>query len=175
MRAQLLPQVLARDSEQRRRVRLLAGREPQRARQVLALEAAHRQRQRLEPARVVARRLVLVDHVGRQALEIDLAPAREHHRALDRVLQLAHVPGKRIRRQRLPRPRADRRRRAPRRRRARQKMLDQERQVFAPLAQRRDAQIDPVQSIIQVLPKAPVGDAMLQVLVRRRHDAHVDR
>ena len=55
VRLQLLPEVLARDAEQLRRVALAAGREPERALEILLLELLHRDAERTE-ARVARRR-----------------------------------------------------------------------------------------------------------------------
>ncbi len=53
-------------------------------------------------------------------------------------------------------------------------MSHQHRNVLAPLAQRRQADADDVQAMVEVLAKTPVGDARLEVLVGGGDDAHVD-
>ena len=55
-----------------------------------------------------------------------------------------------------------------------QEVLQQERQVPAPLAQRRDLDVEDVEAVVEVLAEPALRDALAQVAVRRRDDAHVD-
>ena len=53
-------------------------------------------------------------------------------------------------------------------------MIDQRRDLLAPLAQRRQPQPDDVEAVEQVLAEAPVGDERLEVGVGGGDDADVD-
>ncbi len=53
-------------------------------------------------------------------------------------------------------------------------MLDQRRNLLAPLAQRRQPQADDVEAVEEVLAEAALGDERLEVGVGRGDDAHVD-
>ena len=84
---------------------------------------------------------------------LDHGPVRQHDRPLDGVLQLAHVAGPVVALQRAP---ARRPRRPPPRRPVRgavlaQEVLDQERDVLAPVAQGRDLDGDDAQAVVEVL------------------------
>ncbi len=57
---------------------------------------------------------------------------------------------------------------------ARQEVLDERRNVFAALAQRRHGQVNDVQPVEQVLAERALGDHVAQVAVGRGDDAHVD-
>jgi alpha-D-ribose 1-methylphosphonate 5-triphosphate synthase subunit PhnL len=59
-------------------------------------------------------------------------------------------------------------------RHAREKVLRQQRNVLAPLAQRRQLRRDHVEAVVQVLAELAAGDRLLQVAVGGRDDAHVD-
>jgi hypothetical protein len=52
--------------------------------------------------------------------------------------------------------------------------LDQEGDVFAPLAERRQDEAGDVEAVVEVLTEALLGDGRHQVEVRRGDDAHVD-
>jgi hypothetical protein len=52
---------------------------------------------------------------------------------------------------------------------------DQRQDLAAALAQRRNGQRDAVQPVVQVLPESPRCDLRLQIAVRGRDEAHVDR
>ena len=56
-----------------------------------------------------------------------------------------------------------------------QELLDQRRDVAAPLAQRRHHQVDDVEAVEQVLAERLLGDEIAQVLVGRGDDADVHR
>ncbi len=61
------------------------------------------------------------------------------------------------------------------RRQPREDRIGQHRDVVAPLAQRRQLQLDDVEPVEEVLAEAAAPHALRQVLVRRADDAHVDR
>jgi hypothetical protein len=54
-------------------------------------------------------------------------------------------------------------------------VLDQERDVLATLAERGENEARDVEAVVEVEAEALVGDRLLQILVRRRDDPHVDR
>ena len=56
-----------------------------------------------------------------------------------------------------------------------EKMLRQQRNVFAPFPQRRQHEIDHVQPIVQVFTKDACGNGFFKVAMRRRQDADIDR
>ena len=99
---------------------------------------------------------------------------REHHGALDRVLELAHVARPVVLLQRLHhlvvhlldvlagplRVLFD-------------EVIDQHGDVFAPLAQRQNLNRDDVQPIVEVLLEPRLGDHLLQIAVGRRDHAHL--
>ena len=58
--------------------------------------------------------------------------------------------------------------------RLRQESLDEERNIFLALAQRRQRQADDVKAVKQIFAKTPRLDLFLQIPVRRRHNANVD-
>ena len=93
---------------------------------------------------------------------------------LDGVGQLAHVAGKRVRRERLPRTERELGALLARAREAREEVGHEQRQVAGAFAQRREEHADDVETVIEVLAQAPLGDRFLRVAVRRRDDAHVD-
>src|SRR5205823_9360443 len=49
-----------------------------------------------------------------------------------------------------------------------------QRDVLAPLGERRNVELDDVQSVVQVLAELAGRDALLELAVRRRDNAHVD-
>src|SRR5207237_3872648 len=53
--------------------------------------------------------------------------------------------------------------------------LDQQRHVFAALAQRRQLDCEDVQAVIEVFPQLAVADSIRRIHVRRRDDADIDR
>ena len=53
-------------------------------------------------------------------------------------------------------------------------VVDEQRNVVEPLAQRRNGQTDDVQPEVQVLAERAGGDLRLQVAIGRRHEPHVD-
>src|SRR5260221_12246510 len=95
---------------------------------------------------------------------------------LHRILQLAHVARPGMTDQRIDRGSLDHRGGAvgststvPR------EDLREQRDVRVPLAQRRAAQRERAQTIVQVLAKSPRRHLALKIAVRRREHAHVDR
>src|SRR5882724_10336854 len=91
------------------------------------------------------------------------------------MLELAHVPLPFVRAERSVGVGGEGPRRALQARRGRgEEVLDQERQVLDPLAQRRQQDRDDVQPVVQVLAEAPRLHLGLEVLVGGREDAHVD-
>src|SRR5437870_806059 len=104
----------------------------------------------------------------------DLSP-REDHRALDDVLELAHVARPVVLGEPFQCFFADRRRL---RRRAvtvlREEVLDERRDVLLAFAQRRHVDVDDVESVKEVVAELVLLDLLLEVLVRRAHDADVD-
>ena len=98
------------------------------------------------------------------------------HRALDHVLELADVARPRMRLDRGDRVGQDRHRAAALLggELAHERMREQRRIALA-VAQRRDLDDDLGQPIVEVLAEAARRDLVLQVLVRRADDAHVDR
>ena len=90
------------------------------------------------------------------------------------VLELPHVAGKRERGERLQRVVGQHLRLDGELARALlQEMPGERRDVVRPLAQRRQAQAHDVEAMQQVLAEQPLPHALLEVLVRRRDDAHV--
>ena len=97
----------------------------------------------------------------------------ERHRALDGVLELAHVARPGVAQKLVGRPGREavtlRPIAAPRPPGAAGEPQD----VLAPLAQRRDAQLDDAQPVVEILPEAPRVHLRQQVAVGGRHHAHV--
>src|SRR5262249_43616993 len=107
--------------------------------------------------------------------ELDRRAGRERDRLLDRVLELADVAGPGVRDQRAIRGRRERAALATEARGRRgEEVLDQERHVLGPLAQRRQRDADDVQPIVQVLAELAALRLRFQVLIRRREHADVD-
>ena len=101
----------------------------------------------------------------------------DRHCAMEQVLELAHVAGKRIARQVHQRVAREARCR-PHAGIARQPLehaLADDDQVFEPLAQRRHANLDDVEAVIQVLAELARLHFGAEVLVRRAQQPHVDR
>ena len=124
------------------------------------------------------RRLLAVGHrrAGSESVRQAQHAVRTHHdRALDQVAELAHVAGPVValeRRQRLGGHLADRPSEA--RALAAREVLDEERDVLATLAQRRQPDRDDVQAVVEVLAEATRPHLGEQVAIARRHEAHVD-
>jgi hypothetical protein len=132
----------------------------------LAAAAAGRERRRRPGAAA---------HLGRQVRRQHDVALGDRDRALDRVLQLAHVAGPAVGVEQLQRLGRQRRRRAPLApRQLGQEVRHQDRHVLAPLAQRRQVHGDDVDAEVEVLAEAPGLHLFVEVLVRRAHQAHVD-
>src|SRR5438445_7125788 len=124
--------------------------------------------------------LVLVGLVvaeGELAARDDLA-TREHDRTLDDVLQLADVPRPVVFHEALERLLADRRGlRGGAVAVLREKVLDERGDVLLALAERRRRGVAHVEPVGEVVAELVLLDLLLEVLVRRAHDAdvHFDR
>ncbi len=106
---------------------------------------------------------------------LDLGAAGDDDRSLDGIFELAHVPRPRIRlqhRQSLGGRAAHRL--AARARELGDEVVDEARNVLAPIAQGRQMDREDVQPVIEIFAELPLGDHRLEVAVGRRHDAHVD-
>ena len=119
---------------------------------------------------------------ARRSRSVGRAPAsgsakRSATRSSD-VLQLADVPGPGV----AAEPREDRAERAALRlgravpeEGALEQLLGDERDVLAPLPQRRDVDRQDVEPEVEILAELAAADALAELAVRRREDAHVDR
>ena len=123
-------------------------------------------------AAAVGRRLGRgVDQIG----HVDLRAGRQQQRLLDRRAQLAHVAlpdvldagAQRGAGQRLGRA-------AEALRRVLQEVLDQQRNVLAPLGERRDDELDDAQPVVEILAELPGAHRRLEILVGGGEHAHVD-
>ncbi len=56
-----------------------------------------------------------------------------------------------------------------------QEMCGQQRNILFAIAQRRNAQVDDAQSVIEILTKTALLDHCRQITIGRREDAHIDR
>src|SRR5438093_211386 len=129
--------------------------------------------ERCKPVRRCARRLLA--KFRRQVADVDHLPRRHHGEPVAEVLELAHVAGKcearevpeRVVREplgldaELPRAHGE-------------EVTREERDVFATLAQARQAQPDHVQAMVEILAEAAIAHALLEVLVRGGDHPHVD-
>src|SRR2546425_13319533 len=146
------------------------------AQDVLALELLHRLPERRAGVLGEARARVRQRDVERDVLELDDVALREHDRAMHDVLQLAHVPRPVVARQHLERAR----RHAPHvavalARGLPDEVLDEERNVLAPLAERRHVDRPDVPAIVEVLTELARPHRGLEVDVGRGDDAPADR
>ena len=104
-----------------------------------------------------------------------LGAARQDHRALDDVLELAHVARPGIRRQRRQRARVDAAHAlADGLRVLLDEVLAQHGDVAGPIAQRRQRDRKDVEAVVEILAELAGGDLLLEIPVRRRDHAHVD-
>ena len=105
-------------------------------------------------------------------VDLELRAVRERARALDDVAQLAHVAGPRVVAQALELLARDLEllaaRELPR------EVLDEQRDVVGPLAQRRHVHAHDGEPVVEILAEALRGDLGAQVAVRRGDDAHGD-
>ena len=112
----------------------------------------------------------------RQVLHADLPTFGEDHCPLDHILQLAHVPAPLVTQHRPHRTVAD-----PFNLLVQlahvlvHEMMHEQRQVLLALAQWRQLERYHLQPIQQVFAKLPVVDHLVQITIRRRDDAHLDR
>ena len=112
--------------------------------------------------------------VGR-SIGSDRPVGRENDRALDHVGQLAHVAGPPVAHENRHRVRRNRVHALPLGARVRPDEVRRERgNVMAPLAQRRNAELDDLQSVQQILPEAPLLDHLAEVAVGGGHDPCVN-
>src|SRR5262245_46550511 len=109
--------------------------------------------------------------------QLDLLPRGQRHRLLERVLELAHVARPLVRQERavgggFQRPRGASKTVG----RGAEEALDQEREVFGPVAQRAEHHRDDIEPVVEVLAEGPVADLRLQILVRgcQDPDVHLD-
>ncbi len=113
-------------------------------------------------------------HFRRQVGDLDPLPRRHHGEPVADVLELAHVAGKRELREHLERLLGQHLRLDREVARALlQEVARERRDVLGALAQRRQAQPHDVEPVHQVLAEQALPHALLEVLVRRRDDAHV--
>src|SRR6185369_4361132 len=168
----LLEEPAVRDPERLGRVRLVAAAPLDRRLDLLALDVL-----RLPPERA-GRRAVerrLLDVLGERVLADRLAGLGHEDGALELVGQLAHVAGKWVageERQRLRRRSLDvlsnLRGHAP------HEMARERGHVLEPLAERRDADREDAEPVVEVLAEPAGLHLVLEAAVRRRDDAHVD-
>src|SRR5581483_305543 len=117
----------------------------------------------------------LADQTGRDVRDLDDVAARDRERALDRVLKLANVARPRVCEQAIARGRRETLRRdVVGLRELADEVLDERRDVFAALRERRQLDVDDVQAVEDVLAEATGPHLAAQVLVRRGDDPDVD-
>src|SRR6266566_3190738 len=115
-------------------------------------------------------------HGGGQVVQRDRVGDREREGALDRVLQLAHVAGPAVDAQALHRLGGEAlRRHLVLAAEALEEVLDQQRDVLRPGAQRRQREVHHVEAVVEVLPEAAGPHLALEVAVAGGDEAHVDR
>ncbi len=112
-------------------------------------------------------------HDGRQVLRLDQRVFGQHNRALNHVLQLAHVARPAIAQERLARRLVK-----PAdlfsglARDAGQKVLRQIENVLRSIAQRRQVNLHAVQAVVEILAEGAVAETRLEILVGGRHHPH---
>ena len=116
---------------------------------------------------------VLAGDARRQVLRRDASRRRQRHHALDDPLQLPHVARPVVGRQRVDRGRRQVDRSVPGL--SLDEVVREQQDVRTPLAQRRHADLQPAQAVVQVGPKALAGDEVAQALVGRDHQPRVER
>src|SRR5262249_26599092 len=103
------------------------------------------------------------------------ARAAEHKERLERVLELAHVAGPRVLEERAQRRLGGHlKRRAVAPVEARDEVLDEERHVLAPLAERRQLNGEDAPPLGEIAPDLARLDHTPEIAVRRRDYAHVE-
>src|SRR5690606_19876874 len=118
--------------------------------------------------------LATSDPVG-QVLRLDQRTRRENYRVLQRVLQLAYVAGPLVHHHRVHRLCGERRARLAITAHRLQDRVDQQDQVVATVAQRRQVERYYVEAVEQVGAEVAATDLLLEVAVGRSDDPHVDR
>ncbi|HEU4404828.1 MAG TPA: hypothetical protein VFS43_06010 [Polyangiaceae bacterium] len=117
----------------------------------------------------------MVGDARAQVADVDQLAVGHDRRALGLVLQLADVARPPVPPQRLERPRAEAAHGlAQLARLGGEEGLREQRDVVAPLAQRRHVELDHVEPVVQVFAEAAGRDLGHEVLVGGRDDAHVD-
>src|SRR5690242_2194508 len=116
----------------------------------------------------------LQTNARRQIVDSDHVTLVQRDRALDDVLQLAHIAGPRIRRQTLHRLLIRPDGGCWTRRVLAQEVRDQQVNVFASLSQRRQVQLNDVESIEQVAAKSSGGGQLLEVGITRSYHTRSD-
>jgi hypothetical protein len=111
-----------------------------------------------------------VQDAGRQVREMQQRPGIERHHALQTIHELANIARPVVPHQGLRRVVGEREAAA----RLREKALDQKWNVFLAIAQRRQGQTHNVEPVKKVFAETSRCDFLLQVAVRRGHDANVD-
>ena len=111
-------------------------------------------------------------HRVRQVGQLD-APAAEDDETLDGVFELADVARPAIGRQRDDRFGRDHHVASGSRRGIAHELLDEQRDVFAPLLQRRNAYDDDAQAVEEILPESLLGDGAIEIDIRGGDDARV--
>ena len=110
-----------------------------------------------------------------EVLGADRRAAREDHRALDDVLDLAHVARPVVLAQLLHAVGCEaRRRHAHLARELRDEVVRERPEVVEAIAQRRQVDREHVEPVVEVLAELALLDHLLEVAVRRRHEANVD-
>src|SRR5206468_1353154 len=175
--AHLLLQVLAVHADLLGRLGDVAAVAAERLAEEVALEGLHQALLGLaEGRRQGAGRRTLGD--GGAAEEVggrDLGSGGEQQRLLDGRAQLAHVPPPLVRdagAQRLAGERLRVAREAPGG--LLQEVVDQQRDVLAPLGERRNGELDDAQAVVEVLAEAAGAHGALEVLVGGGDEPHVD-
>jgi hypothetical protein len=112
--------------------------------------------------------------VKREVRRADHVITREDHGPLDEVLELSHVPRVVVAEQQLPGRARQSGDRLPVRLGERpHEVVDQGRDVFPPLPERRDDDRHDVNAVVQVIPEPPRLHEDREVSVRRRDEPHV--
>src|SRR5438128_8192514 len=148
---------------------LVVARTPEHAFDVDALVGAQRLAKLVADRR---QRLVARTQRPRQVCDGDPLAVAEDHRVLDDVVELAHVSLPRLRHEELQGRVVDAAVRALHLTVVTAyEVLDQRRDVLAPIAQRRQRNVDDVQAVVEVLSKLALVDHPPEIAVARRDDA----
>ena len=109
-----------------------------------------------------------------QIADMQNQPRRESAGTLDRIFELAHVPRPRVVRHGTQGIIAQNPRRAAVAFQAIKEMSGEQRNVFAAIAKRRNAQADHVQPVVEVLAKAALFDHSRQIAIGGGEDTNLD-